>query len=245
MSRSLFLTAIAACCTVSGFAHAQQPVPKMKQPPEPKTFDNGWIGDHKLDPVIVNAIKPDPTDSPLRKLQKERCREKAHYFDKVTMLIELGRWNPQDFEEYLKTAATLADNLMELVDKPTDKLKCLELRLAFAKSFEKFAETRATVGTDPPQNIYIARSARLEAEIQILKLKAEIEKSQVAPATPVSVPTFTTITYYNYQPVRTYPAAVWSPSTGWTYPSAAWNPSVGWYFPGGYPIPGRIFLGGG
>ena len=42
-----------------------QPAPKEKE------------REFKLDPFIAKAVEPDPKDTPLRKLQKERCRERA------------------------------------------------------------------------------------------------------------------------------------------------------------------------
>jgi hypothetical protein len=55
----------------------------------------------------------------------------------------------------------------------------------------------------------------------------------------------TTTYWWNPEAVWTYPAATWDPWTGWTYPAARWYPETGWIYPAAYPMPGRIFLGGG
>jgi hypothetical protein len=263
MSRSSFLStvavAFAASCTTSGFAHAQQPASKIEEPESSdflteflRTIENGWI---------AAAIKPDPNDSPLRKLQKERCREQAIYLKKVKELIAIGRFNAQDYTDYINYSASVVENVLELVGKTTDKLKCLELQVELAKISEKFTETRVAVGSDPSHVLNFARAARMDAEIRVLKYKAEIEKHNLMTGRPAiaQIPSafapeqlatgmpyiYQSGTAAWYQPLRTYPMARWSPSTGWTYPGATWSSSTGWTFPNAYPLPGRIFLGGG
>ncbi|HEV3383647.1 MAG TPA: hypothetical protein VG097_02465 [Gemmata sp.] len=242
-----FALSCVTCCALCGVAPAQQPAVKMDETEIP-TFlvaieKNGAISfeEKKLDPALVIAMKPDPNDSPIRKLQRERCRERAIYLAKVNTLIAIGKSNPQDFLDYLKLSATLTENLQELVDKPAAKLKCLEMRVELLKTGEKFIETRVLVGSDPSQNLNAAKAARLDAEIDLLKFKAEIDRPNsmtVIASAPQPLP------MWNPSAAWTYPAAVWSPSTGWTYPAASWSPVTGWTFPPGYPIPGRIFLGG-
>jgi hypothetical protein len=204
---------------------------------------NGHITfeEKKLDPSIANAMKPDPNDSPLRKLQKERCRERATYLAKINTLMAMGRWNPQDFLDYLKFSAALSENLLELMEKPYDKLKCLELRVELLKTGERFMETRVQVGSDPSQSLNLAKANRIDAEIDVLKLKAQIDTPNLMRRTALAPEP---LSRWNPPTVWTNPAATWSPSTGWVYPAAAWNPSIGWTYPAAYPMPGRIFLGG-
>jgi hypothetical protein len=131
---------------MNGFARAQQPAP------EKKDLDEGIL--LKLDPFMVNAIKLHPNDTPLRKLQKERCRERAVALAKLQTVIDIGKWNPTDFPDTLKISITLSENLLEVLDKPADKVKCYEIRLG----------------------LNIAKAARIDAEIELLKFKTEIEK---------------------------------------------------------------------
>ena len=131
----------------------------------------------KLDPVIANAMKPNANDSPLRKLQKAACYELARYMFRVLTLVELGRWNPADFSQTITMAVSFPRSILELMDKPTDKLKCYELEVRLLKAFEDFTVTRVAVGTDPSQNENVVKAVRLEAEIKLLKFKQEIEKA--------------------------------------------------------------------
>src|SRR5262245_15065858 len=99
----------------------------------------------KLDPFVAKAIEPDANDTPLRKLQKERVRERAAALQTSLQLIELGRWRPSDFGDFSKLQATLAENLAELMDKPADKVWCYEMRLSVV------AHSASAIGRPPEQ----------------------------------------------------------------------------------------------
>jgi hypothetical protein len=129
----------------------------------------------KLDPLIANATKPDDKDTPLKKLQKERVRERAIALERLNECIQVGKWNSNYFLEQTKLQIALAENLAELLDKPADKVKCYEMRLASAKEFEKFIAKRVELGSDPAQNLNIASAARADAEIELMKLKATLK----------------------------------------------------------------------
>jgi hypothetical protein len=111
-----------------------------------------------LDPVLAAAIIR-PQEYSLRNLQKDRCREWARYCGMIQTLTRIGKWNPQDFAESLKVADTLGKNLLELVEKPEDKIKCYEFRIGALKEFEKFISLRVEVGTEPSQNLKLARAS--------------------------------------------------------------------------------------
>jgi hypothetical protein len=175
MSRSQLFTSIAlvcaTCCTPSGFAYSQQAAP------EKQSTDVDPIG--KLDAFVAAAIKPDAKDSPLRKLQKELCSEQATALGKMKVAIAIGKIDaPGDFNKLCKLSASLTKNLMELMDKPEDKLKCLELRLDAFKQLEKIMESRIAVGADVSQNLNLAKADRIKAEIKLLKFKTELEKGK-------------------------------------------------------------------
>src|SRR6476619_369643 len=106
-----------------------------------------------LDPFIAKAIEPAAGDSELRKLQKERVRERAEYLDRTRAIIEIGRWDASYFQETMKTQVVLAENLAELMDKPADKLKCYEMRVDILKKFEQFIDASVRTDNDPPQNL--------------------------------------------------------------------------------------------
>jgi hypothetical protein len=160
-------------------------VVRFQQPNNPKNKDleelglDPFIVALDLDPVIIGALKLRPNDSPLRKLQRERCRSRAVFMGIIKNRIEFGnKWNPQDFSETLKAPDLLASNLLELMEKSEDKLKCYELRLSFLKMMEQFTDNRVKVGSDPSQNGNIATAARIDAEIDLLRFKDEMAKAK-------------------------------------------------------------------
>lgn len=154
-----------------GFVRAEQQIP------QPEEWE-GIVEILKLDPVIGDAFKPNSKDSQLRKLQKEICFALGTYMAKVEVLIQIGKWNPQDFSETIRVSVSLPKNLIELMEKPEDKLKCYELEVKLLKGIFDFTNTRVMVGTDPSQNRDVAKAAWLESEVKLLKLKLEIEKAK-------------------------------------------------------------------
>jgi predicted urease superfamily metal-dependent hydrolase len=154
-----------------GFVRAEQ------LPPRPEVLE-GVIEILKLDPVLAGALKPNSKDSQLHKLQKEVCFALGVYLAKIQTLLEMGKWNPQEFAETIRVSVSFSKNLLELMEKPEDKLKCYELEVRLLESIYKFTDTRVIVGTDPSQNRDFARAAWLEAEVKLLKLKLEIEKGR-------------------------------------------------------------------
>jgi len=138
-----------------------QPAPKKEVP--------------KLDPFIAKAVEADANDTPLRKLQKERARERATALALIRRSMEVGTWTQADFTHFIRLQSTLAENLAELMDKPADKVKCYEMRLDAANEFERVTKARVDVGAEPPQNLNLAKAARVDAEIDLLKLKESIK----------------------------------------------------------------------
>jgi hypothetical protein len=148
------------------------PVQKDSDPKDPKAKDGVTI---KLDPFVAKLVEPDEKDSEVLKLQKERARERAIYIAKTQEVIKVGNWNHEWLGEYAKEQRTLWENLSGLASKPEDKLKCAEMRVAAAKEFEKFITTRVEVGSDPSQNQEFAKAFRIDAEIDLLKLKEALK----------------------------------------------------------------------
>ena len=130
----------------------------------------------KLDPLMEKLVAPNPKDSELLKIQKERALERAIYFEKSKMVIDAGRWNANFFGDYIKEVRLLWENLAELTTRPEDKVKCYEMRLEAAKEFEKFIRSRVEVGSDPSQYLNVAKAARLDAEVDLIKLKEAVIK---------------------------------------------------------------------
>jgi hypothetical protein len=148
------------------------PAQRDSDPKDPKAKEGETI---KLDPFIAKLVEPDAKDSAVVKLQKERTRERAIYVAKTQEVIKIGNWNAAHFGEYVKEQLTFWENLAGLASKPEDKLKCAEMRVEGAKEFEKFITARVKGGLDPSQNQDFAKAARIDAELDLLKLKEALK----------------------------------------------------------------------
>lgn len=112
-----------------------------------------------------------------------------HYLEKhkVKVLVELGIWNSQDFAELLRAIDALGQNLLELARAPEEITKCHELRIGLLKEFETIMDKRVQNGTDPRQYLNLAKAARIDAEIELLRFMPRMEPPQ-PPVFPKSVP---------------------------------------------------------
>jgi hypothetical protein len=150
-------------------ALAAQPDPKAKPDAAPA-----------LPAFAADAMKPDDKDSPLRKLQKERARERADYLAKTAEVIRVGNWDTNYYQQFLNTQAAFAENLAELMDKPADKVRCYEMRVEALKESEKFIAGLVNNGKSRPQELNLAKAARIDAEIDLLKLRGPDAKPAAA-----------------------------------------------------------------
>jgi len=129
-------------------------------------------------PFLDKITKTDQTDTTLRELQKERCKVRASALERIERAISIGKWNPIDFIYYVQEINAFTNNLLDVVNTSEDKLKCYELRYNLLKDLAQFTDVRVEVGSDPVQNSGIANGAWIDAEIDLLKFKAEIEKAK-------------------------------------------------------------------
>lgn len=125
----------------------------------------------KLDPFVAKAIEPAAADGPLRKLQKERVRERALAIAETLQLADVGRTDGNTPGELTRLRVTLAQNLAELMDKPADRVKCYEMRVDALKEYEKLTKSRVEAGAVPSRFLRLATADRLDAEIDLLKFK--------------------------------------------------------------------------
>jgi hypothetical protein len=126
-------------------------------------------------PFVAELLKPDASDTALLALQKERTRHRAIYIEINEEIRIIGISCVPMFMEYVQEQRTLWENLAELAVAPEDKLKCAEMRITTARQFELFVASRVEVGSDPSENLNVAKAARLDAEIELLKLKQAIK----------------------------------------------------------------------
>jgi hypothetical protein len=164
---SMFLP-LMAIVLVNGSIQAQQPAQKKS------TSDEESL--QKLDPFIVKAVKINPNDTPLRKLQKERCSEALIALVKHQDRLKNRGWKTSYFTPFLDLVESLSNDLQEVTDAPEDKIKCYEFAIAALKGFEEHMETLAKRERELNKHYNLAKAARIDAEIELVKFKAEMEK---------------------------------------------------------------------
>jgi hypothetical protein len=130
----------------------------------------------KLDPFVVKLIKPDANDTALLKLQKARPHARALYMAKWKEVIDIGASSVAYFyDEVIREQRELWNNLAELATTPEDKIKCAEMHVADMKWIEKVITKNVEVGAFYSHYGNFAKAARLDAEIDLLKLKEALK----------------------------------------------------------------------
>lgn len=163
----------------------QSPIPGVKPsytafpdlkgaPPNPKA--------EFLSPVLPTL----PANATLlRQVQREQAIMGFLYLARMDEQIRIGRWIPDHFDHYLFMASAVYTVAADLEDKPADRVPWYEERVRLLKGFERFTEIRAEIGTEWPYRLLQARFARLGAEADLLRLKAEVAKAGGATGRPL------------------------------------------------------------
>ncbi len=132
----------------------------------------------KLNQTLLTALKPDPNDPPLRQLQKALCREQAAAVIKMETRRHMGKAEVSDFHRLYNVSALLLLNLMELMNTPAEKLRCLELRVNTYKGLERIISQRVEIGAEMSLELNLVVADRIKAEIEVLKFKDELAKAK-------------------------------------------------------------------
>jgi hypothetical protein len=120
-------------------------------------------------------IKPFPvgdSDAPLLKLQKERFNARLEAARLQLQAVRAGALNTQQFNDLLTMLAT---NAVEVERKPEDKVRWLQMRVDVLKSQEAIARKRTEAGVENASATLLAKAARIDAEIDLLKLKESMK----------------------------------------------------------------------
>jgi hypothetical protein len=119
--------------------------------------------------------------TPLQKIQYEQVHSGLIYIRKLETLVAIGKWNPQDFRDYLTLASDVYQVAAELQPTLNGKIRCYQARVILLKEIEQFTITRVQVGTDPSQNTEHAQFKRFQAEADLLKLQESVKDCKEIP----------------------------------------------------------------
>ncbi|MBN9118043.1 MAG: hypothetical protein J0I06_02560 [Planctomycetes bacterium] len=114
---------------------------------------------------------------PLRKVQYEQIRVGLEYLDRIKENARLGARDPKDVQA-VAVAAEVFLIAAELEEMPAKRVAWYEARVRVLKEGEEFVHECVLQGTFPLTTLLGARFERLRAEADLLRLKAEVEKTR-------------------------------------------------------------------
>lgn len=130
-------------------------------------------------PTLLTAkpVKEDPKDDDLRKLLKARYNEAVAEMEARYKEFLSGR-ERGTFDAMVEVAQRLVQSGLELNDKPAERAALLAQYVELTKEVEKIAQARFDVARIPVDELHRARYQRLDAEIQLLRAKREVDKAK-------------------------------------------------------------------
>ena len=115
---------------------------------------------------------------PLRKVQYEQVQEGLDYLARMKEIARLGAEDPKDVQPVALVAAEVCLVAAELEDAPAKRVAWFEARVRVLKDGEESVTAYVMKGNLPVSALHGARFARLRAEADLLRLKADIEKAE-------------------------------------------------------------------
>ena len=146
-------------------------VPGVADPPVPNTEARSVF-------ERIDVLKPVPeaaTDSPLRKLQKERFNARLGVVKLQLASVRAGAGPRLDLTVQVDRMAV---NGADLEEKPADRVKWLQLRLDALREQEKLAKAQADNGRIFERDALQITAARADAEIDLLLLTEMLKEKK-------------------------------------------------------------------
>ncbi|WP_029631403.1 hypothetical protein [Zavarzinella formosa] len=185
MIRSKWWLSVPLMAMLAGNLAAQGPQPKQpaqKQPilPAAEPAKEGPKGDElqkvkQLTLLNAEPVKADPKDDELRKLLKARYNEAVEEIQTRHRQFQSGR---AAYGEMAETAQRLVRAGLELCDKPEEKIALLTQYVEFTKDIEAITQAGKEAAKVSPAELNRARYQRLDAEIQLLRVKRAAENAK-------------------------------------------------------------------
>jgi hypothetical protein len=115
---------------------------------------------------------------PLRRVQYEQLKEGMTYLTQTEEIIRLGAWDIELLRDYAVVASAVYAVAAELEESPTKRVPWFEARVRKLKEFEGYVERGVRAGGAAAQSLNVARFQRLQAEADLLRLKADVEREK-------------------------------------------------------------------
>jgi hypothetical protein len=157
--------------------------PDLKPPSTERAEAKNPDGTTRVVVIERNAITLPPwprvaADAPpLRKLLFEQMREGRDYIDKINEAIRQGAYDMRLLREFATMTVEVYGLAAELEDQPAKRVPWFEARVRKLKELEQFVDLGVRAGAEASRSSNLARFQRLQAEVDLIKLKAEVEKA--------------------------------------------------------------------
>jgi hypothetical protein len=129
------------------------------------------LGPRPVLPVLASAA------SALQKVRSAQLREGLSYPDQLVEVIRRGAWSSQFFRQYANLVPEMYRLGAELEEQPAQRVRWHEAGIRKLKEFERFQFIRTVYGSDPPQRYDYIQFVRYGAEIELLKLLDEVNRT--------------------------------------------------------------------
>ncbi len=166
-ARAGLLLCVAAIAIVTGPTSVTKAEPPVATKIVPQEKEAGAM------PAIPEVAADAP---PLRKAQLELIREGLVYLKRCEDLIRADVWVVSDFYKFADVLTETCRVAAELEEKPAIRVRWYEARVRQMKEVETLIDRGVRGGSIAPQQLTLIRFQRHQAEVDLLKLKAEVEK---------------------------------------------------------------------
>jgi hypothetical protein len=154
-----------------------KPPRELKEVKQPDGTTKLTVEENRVAPLPPLApLGPDAP--PLRRVQFEQVQEGLLYLKQVKEVLSFGAWDEKFYKQYFTVQVEICRVAAELEEKAAKRVPWYEARVRALKEYEHFIDSRVRQGASPPQTLALTRFERLQAEADLLKLKADVEKEK-------------------------------------------------------------------
>jgi hypothetical protein len=167
----------------TAFPEVTFPLKERKDPNDPSGQAIMILDDDamfaRLKALLARPVPPDAP--PLRKARPAQVYEGAVYLYRFGERLRLGTFTSIEYGRYVTIVTDVFRAAAEVEDDPAGKVALYEDRVRVLKRAEGYSKRRAEVRADPPYALNETRFYLLQAEAELLRLKADLAAARPGP----------------------------------------------------------------